>query len=406
MDTSNNIYTELLIKHGAVQTQPKYAAALNEGTVSQFISTSDAGPVLSGYQVKLTGYAEFIREKETSTTEYYHLDNLLKGLRSVPRNPDAKLLKGSVSTFKLENRNYRVDYRIGNGQIVVYNIQPIDKLQKMRDKMEQVAVYLVKRNDQGIWQVASRVEKVTTAYAAVNGQSNNLNKATWLMGQHLEFQYKNLNEYTLFHNPSIGGVGDTWESFRDKIGVTTPVTKKFAKLLADTQANNNATKWVAHSQGGAIFAEGVRYLLNGSSSWALNKLQLNGLRNAEKGKLLDKHSIAFHGNANNNIRSKLLMDRAGITIIPGQATDYDFVRNIIGMNTLNPRKLIGSIAYINHVTDGSINQSPHTLAQTQEQWKNNMNNGPGKGRGPVQKTFNKIDPTAKKTTKAVPNYLP
>lgn len=407
MDTSNNIYTELLIKHGAVQTQPKYAAALNEGEMAPFTSEIDNGIVAAGYRVMLTGYAEFIRKRERAAdTSFADLDKLLRELRALPRGAKVKKLKGSVSTFQLKNDSFKVDYRIGNGQVVVYNIEPIDRLQKMRDKMEQAATYLVKRNDQGIWQVASKVDKVTTAYAAVNGQSNNLNKATWLMGQHLEFQYKNLNEYTLFHNPSIGGVGDTWESFRDKIGATTPVTKKFAKLLADTQANNNATKWVAHSQGGAIFAEGVRYLLNGSSSWALHKLQLNGIRNAEKGKLLDKHSIAFHGNANNNVRSKLLMDRAGITIIPGQTTDYDFVRNIIGMNTLNPRKLIGSIVYGNHVTGGSINQSPHTLAQTQEQWKNNMNNGPGKGRGPVQKTFNKIDPTAKKNTKAVPNYLP
>lgn len=406
MDTNNNIYTELLIKHGAVQTQPKYAAVLNEDEMSPFISKLDGGLTSAGYAVILTGYAEFILEKESERPAYDELDKLLRGLRSMPRDPKAKKLKGSVSTFTLKNDNFRVDYRIGNGQVVVYNIEPVDRLQKMRDKMEQVAIYLVKRNDRGIWQVAGKVDKVSTAYAAVNGQSNNLTKATWLMGQHLEFQYKNLNEYTLFHNPSIGGVGDTWESLRDKMGVTTPVTKKFAKLLAETQANNNATKWIAHSQGGVIFAEGVRYLLNGSSSWALNNFQLNGMRNAAKGKLLDKHSIAFHGNANNNARSKLLMDRAGITVIPGQATDYDFVRNIIGMNTLNPRKLLGSIVYSNHVTGGSINQSPHTLAQTQEQWKNNMNSGPGKGRGIVQKGFNKIDPTAKKTTKAAPNYLP
>ena len=133
---------------------------------------------------------------------------------------------------------------------------------------------------------------------------------------------------------------------------------------------------------------------------------MNGIRSAEKGKLLDKHSIAFHGNANNNIRSKLLMDRAGISVIPGQATDYDFVRNIIGMNTVNPRRILGSIIYSNHVTGGSINQSPHTLAQTQEQWKNNMDKGPVNGRGIVQRPFNRIDPAAKKTTKATPNYLP
>ncbi len=406
MDTSIDIYTELLIKHGAMQTQPKQAADLNSGLMTKFTSLVDSGSSSAGYQVKLTGYAEFIRERELQANEYQQLDNLLLGLRSGPRNADAKALKGSNSTFKKENTSYRVDYRIGNGEVIVYNIEPRDKLQLARDKAEQMGIYLVRRNDQGIWQVASKVDKVTTAYAAVNGQSNNLTKATWLMGQHLEFQYKTLNEYTLFHNPSIGGFGDTWESFRDKIGVTTPVTKKFAKLLVDTQAGSNHTKWVAHSQGGAIFAEGVRYLLNDSSSWSLHKLQLNGIRNSEKGKLLDKHSIAFHGNANNNVRSKLLMNRAGITVIPGQATEYDFVRNIIGMNTLNPRKIIGSLVYARHVFSGSISQSPHTLAQTPEQWRDNMDNGPGRGRSPIQKAFNKIDGNKTEQVKALPNYLP
>lgn len=197
MDTSNNIYTELLIKHGAVQTQPKYAAALNESGEFSFISNLDSGVMTAGYQVILTGYANFIIEKERKENIYQDLDDLIRSLRSMPRNPNAKKLKGSISTFRLENNNYRIDYKIGNGQVIVYNIEPVDRLQKIRDKMEQVAVYLVKRNDQGIWQVASKIDKVTTAYAAVNGQSNNLNKATWLMGQHLEFQYKNLNEYTL-----------------------------------------------------------------------------------------------------------------------------------------------------------------------------------------------------------------
>src|SRR5690606_41259880 len=84
--------------------------------------------------------------------------------------------------------------------------------------------------------------------------------------------------------------GDTWESLRDKLGFTTGVTRQFAKVLMDTQAQDNPTQWVVHSQGGVIFAEAVRYLLNGSSSWMLNKLRLNGLRNPDKGKMLNRHS--------------------------------------------------------------------------------------------------------------------
>src|SRR5690606_7095462 len=142
-----------------------------------------------------------------------------------------QVLKGSVSTYKLENGAYRIDYRIANGEVLVYNIQLVDRVQSQRDRLEKPALYHVKRNNQGVWQVSNKVNNVSTSHAAVNGQSNNLTKATWLMGAHLEYEFKSLQEYTLFHNPSVGGIGDTWESLRDKLGFTTGVTRQFAKVL-------------------------------------------------------------------------------------------------------------------------------------------------------------------------------
>jgi len=265
MDSSRDIHTDLLLTHGNVQTSPQHAALLNKQGISKFVSTVDQGLVTAGYLVRLTGYAEFIRLRESTTGDFRALDNLLRGLRSMPRPPSAEVLKGSVSTFMLINEAYRVDYRIANGEVIVYNIQLIDKLQLQRDRLEKPALYRVARNSQGIWHVSGKVDKVITTYAAVNGQSNNLTKATWLMASHLEYEFKQLQEYTLFHNPSVGVGGDTWESFRDKMGFTTAVTRKFSKVLAVTQEQGSSTQWVVHSQGGVIFAEGVRYLLNGSS---------------------------------------------------------------------------------------------------------------------------------------------
>lgn len=407
MDTSTNQFTQLVFRHGAIQTSPEHVAMLNsQGTVPFADKTLERGIVMAGYQVLLTGYANFILDKEEAAQQGRNLISLLTSLRAMPRPNQAKVLKGSISTFKLENNYFRVDYRIANGQVIVYNIQPVDKLQKQRDRLEQAALYKIKKNEQGIWQVSGRVESVTTRYAAVNGQSNNLAKASWLMGSHLEYEFKNLHEYTLFHNPSVGGSGDTWESFCDKMGITTNVTKKFAQVLATTQAAGNETGWIAHSQGGAIFAEGVRYLLNGQSSYALHKFRLNGIRNPEKGELLNKQSVAFHANANNNLRSKPLFARAGIKVLAIRANDYDMVPNIIGMNTLNPRKLIGSLVYSNHVFNGSVTQSPHTLMQDQKEWNKNMENGPGKGRGIIQKAFHKTGQAVSKTIKPRPNYLP
>ncbi len=407
MDTSINQFTQLLFRHGAIQTSPEHVAALNSQGVVPFADKElESRPSAAGYQVLLTGYANFILEKEETSQQARDLRALLKSLQALPRPNQSKVLKGSISTYKLENNYYRADYRIGNGQVVVFNIQPVDRLQKQRDREEQAALYKVKRNEQGIWQISSRVDSVTTRYAAVNGQSNNLAKASWLMGSHLEYEFKNLQEYTLFHNPSVGGAGDTWESFRDKIGFTTGVTKKFAQILAATQAAGNETGWIAHSQGGAIFAEGVRYLLNGQSGTALNKLRLNGIRHPEKGELLNKQSVAFHANANNNFRSKPLFARAGINVLAIRANDYDMVPNLIGMNTLNPRKWIGSLVYSNHVFNGSVTQSPHTLMQDQKTWNDNMESGPGKGRGIIQKAFHKTEQVASKTVKPRPNYLP
>jgi len=127
-------------------------------------------------------------------------------------------------------------------------------------------------------------------------------------------------------------------------------------------------------------------------------MQLNGKRNAAQGELLDQHKVAFHGNANNVWRSKRLLERAGIKILAVKIHDYDLVGNLAGLNTANTRKLIGSIIYSNHLTGGSVSQSPHTTMQSMQKWEANMANGPGIGRGPLQKAF-------EASVKIIDNYL-
>lgn len=394
---------QLLLAHGAIQVSPDQVKQLNASPATiWFDDTVSNAPTNAGYQVVLSGYSQFVLGKEQKTNDYRSLRNELTKLRSMPRSARTKKLKGSVTTYTVSNEDYRIDYRIFNGQVEVFNIQPVDRLQKARDRLEKTAVYKIRKNGSGVWEIAKKLEapKVETKYAAVNGQSNNLSKATWLMGKHLEVAYgNNVTEYTLFHNPSVGGIGDTWESIQDKFGFTTDVTRQFSNVLSSAQQNSGDTYWLAHSQGAVIFAEGVRYVLNGNSSWALNKLSLNGIRAKNKGSELDKQKVTFHGNANNNLRSSRLFDRAGIEVVGIRAHDYDFVANIIGANTLSPRKLLGSVVYSNHVFNGSVAQSPHTTSQTHESWDKKMKQGPGKGRGPIQKTF-------EFTVKTIKNFLP
>lgn len=251
---------QLLFTHGSLQVSPAQAIKLNQTPhIAFFDETIASSPSQSGYAVLLTGYSQFVLDNENKTKDSFSLRSALNGLKSVPRPISGQKLKGSVSTFSVSNYDYRIDYRILSGQIEVYNIQLTDKLQLARDKLEKIAVYKVKKTNSGTWVVSQKMdnEQVDTLHAAVNGQSNNLAKATWLMGSHLEYEYgKQLTEYTLFHNPSVGGAGDTWESMRDKCGVTTGVTKRFASVLEKAQKKDGDTKWVAHSQGGCYFFRG------------------------------------------------------------------------------------------------------------------------------------------------------
>src|SRR5690625_5740015 len=68
-----------------------------------------------------------------------------------------------------------------------------------------------------------------------------------------------------------------------------------------------------------------------------NKLRFNGVLHPEKGNLLNKHSVAFHGSGNNILRSKLLLNRAGIEVLRVAHHDYDLVPNVIGLNTIKDR---------------------------------------------------------------------
>ncbi|MFK5892936.1 MAG: hypothetical protein QM504_06920 [Pseudomonadota bacterium] len=145
--------------------------------------------------------------------------------------------------------------------------------------------------------------------------------------------------------------------------------------------------------------------MNGNSSWAIAG-GFNGMFRKDKGKSLNNHSVAFHGNANNDFRSGFLFDRAGIEIISKRSNDYDIVNKLLGANTINPWQIAGSLVYWNHTTSGSIQQSPHTTMHNGfDDWNNKMEEAPGKGRGAIQNAFNYVDEKARSSIKAIDNYL-
>jgi len=397
---------QLLFTYGSIQCSPAEIQQLNLKPPTVYKPPFSNTAVSSGYTVFLSGYSQKVVDVENKIGNQVELNRALTRLRSSPRALNSTQLKGSVDTYSASGSYYRIDYRVNSGQIIVYNIQPIDAIQRARDKMEKVALYRVKKS-QGVWRISRKTDTVISGYAAVNGQSNNLSKAPWLMGAHLEFEFgEGVNEFTLFHNPSVGGLGDTWESFQDKMGFTTDVTRKFATVLQRAQADGQEVKWVVHSQGGIIFSEAVRYILNNNSSWALNKLSFNGANSKDKGSVLDKQSVALHGNANNNWRSSYLFERAGVKVLATRANAYDLVNTIVGANSTNPWRLLGSVVYSNHVFSGSVQQSPHTLMHRDwESWNETMTNGPGKGRNALQKGFNAVDKAGRNAANVISNYL-
>lgn len=420
-----------LFSSGNIAMSPAEVIQLNSQSPTIF-----SGNVINaqgaGYHLFLTGYAQARYNLEKKLDFKFEIERTLHQLKSNPRPVINGFVKaGSVDTRRFTTLHFFFDYKISSGQIIVFNIELQENAQIARDSTEKQALYHIKRGANNIWRISKKIDYVTTELAAVNGQSNNLAKATWLMGEHLDVEFskdKPVKEFTLFHNPSVGGDGDTWESVQDKLGFTTDVTKKFVKILQDVQANRDPVKWIAHSQGGIIFSEAVRYHLNNDSSWAILggfngalREKVGGHFGIQKNKLLDKHSVAMHGNANNNTRSEHLFRRAGIKVIAYRSHDYDMVNKIIGFNFKNSRELIGSAIYRKHVTDGSVAQSPHTLPfKGMDNWQRQMEHGPGRGRSSLQTLFENhvsgkqsitdaaiesVKETGNKAMKAISNYL-
>jgi hypothetical protein len=395
---------DMIFTEGNVQASPQHIEQLNNQPPVPYKPPHLDQLPSTGYQVFLTGYAAHVLSTERKHAQFAMLNNRINQLRSIPRPTEDGFKRiGSVDTWKDDKGSHTLYFKVNNGQVLLFNIVPNKSTQMARVKQESPALYRVTRIADGEWQ-REKVNSVNTEYAAVNGMNNDLTKATWLMGHHLvkEFGQNNVKEFTLFHNPSIGGGGDLWESIRDKIGFTTKVTRRFSGVLQETQQNGKEVKWVAHSQGGLIFAEAVRYYLNGNSSTAL----LGGFNGVFKNKdkiSLNKHSVSFHGNANNNYRSSFLFERAGIKVISVVGGKYDLVYVVAGLNSFNPKRLAGSVIYSNHVFGGSVQQSPHTTTQGHDEWKNNMSNGPGKGRNALQRGFDSVA-GEKNDTKFIPNH--
>ena len=204
------------------------------------------------------------------------------------------------------------------------------------------------------WDRSSPTTQIRTRHAAVNGMQNNLAKAQWLMGAHLDVAYPEakLTEYTLFHNPTDGiALSDIAECLWDKIAplpfMASCQVRHLADLLWQCQTQGQQTDWVVHSQGAIIFKAAVRHHLS-----------------VRAGARLDRHTVAFHAGGSVVASTRPFFEKAGIKIGLERINPYDVVPNLGGRNDSSDSGLNRCLSLIRKVfsdNGGNPSVSPHTL---------------------------------------------
>lgn len=190
--------------------------------------------------------------------------------------------------------------------------------------------------------------QVRTEHAAVNGMQNSLSKAAWLMGVHVQAAYNldGIAAYTLFHNPSDGGMLDFNECLFDKFSRSkSHNAQHLAAVLAQVQQQGRSVKWVVHSQGAIIFNAALIHY------------------RAHYGGRLNLQQLAVHGSGANVHQLTNIASGLGIKVTAVRNNPFDLVPNVAGSNDLSPSSLCRSLKFCGLVLgkNSTPGISPHTL---------------------------------------------
>lgn len=196
------------------------------------------------------------------------------------------------------------------------------------------------------WGKPNPTHRVETRYAAVNGMQNDLTKATWLMGTHLDTAYPEggFDQYSLFHNPTDSAWEDLFECIYDKRALARESSSNahhLAAVLREAQQRHHQTHWVAHSQGAIIFNRAVKL--------------------AALGGRLDCHRVSLHGMGSNLVDTELACQKVGIKVDRVRNNPLDPVPNVAGCNALTTSGLLRALCFSRMVKGGDALASPHTL---------------------------------------------
>lgn len=278
------------------------------------------------------------------------------------RNPLRRLWR---TKYPFRNYHFLIEYSLKNGFINVEDILFDKQLYGAKDTFsaERTMLYEVKRLSnhsynkamsseeirkiEGAWdEDAIPTSQINTKHAAVNGMQNELTKAAWLMGTHLDRAYEGdgIKAYTLFHNPTDRVKLDLIEcAFDKRLGTKSHNAQHLAAVLAQNSQQGKQVKWLAHSQGAIIFCAALEHY------------------RIYYGKPLTGQQLAVHGSGSNIERLKRIANSTGLKVVAIRNNPYDLVPNLAGRNDLSASSFVRSMKFRGLVTGEDAGASPHTL---------------------------------------------
>ncbi|SBS31894.1 hypothetical protein MSP8886_02275 [Marinomonas spartinae] len=288
-----------------------------------------------------------------------------------PNSPSS--IKHSLNPFRrirrtkypFRNYHYLIEYLIKGQFLVIHDILFDEQLHGAKDRhsTERTMLYEVPRISSAKYQKAEDEEglrdiqnawsrdpkpttQVNTEHAAVNGMQNELTKATWLMGTHLDTAYQSdtIQAYTLFHNPTDEFALDAIEcAFDRKKGNTSHNAQHLAAVLAQNQQQGKKVKWLVHSQGAIIFCSALQHF----------RRQYSGQ--------LTTQQVAIHGTGAELALLQSMAKGVGIKVHSVRNNPFDPVPNIAGKVEHSRSSFIRAWRFLDNVKGGDIGASPHTL---------------------------------------------
>ncbi|WP_258402920.1 hypothetical protein, partial [Vibrio vulnificus] len=292
--------------------------------------------------------------------------------KSVVRHKRNPLWRVFRTTYPFKNYHYLLTITFKSGKVVIHDIsfdeelhgREVGRVSHQRTQMYHVqkgieshGVYDGTQDEAtasamlGEWENGrvNPVAHIRTVHAAVNGMLNPYAKAVGLMGVHTEVAYKEdaPKEYTLFHNPSDGGVFDLIECSFDKTFFTSHNAQHLAAVMKQCAQSGKKVKWTVHSQGAIIFNSALEFIYTKNPSLRLTNQEVVVHAGGTRTSKIDRNAKLLGLKVN---RHKT------------RTNPFDLVPNLAAReDKLTTSSLMRCIKFVGLVKGNIMTASPHTL---------------------------------------------